>query len=78
MSEAMPEVVMRFVMAVYRETGVYPTEIALPFGAWVQVYNWSKDICRTEAAEGDRGGAIVLAQGTKIRLAAERHAEEKT
>ncbi len=78
MSEAMPEVVMRFIEAVYRETGVYPTEIALPFGAWVQVYNFAKNICRTEAAEGDTGGAIVLAQGTKIRLATERHGEEKT
>ncbi len=69
---------MRFVEGVYRETGAYPAEVVLPLRAWFPLQQWAENVCRFEAPTEDLGGAIVLAQGTKVRLAVPRHGEEKT
>lgn len=66
---SVPELVMKFVFDVYRETGEYPTEIELPIGAWMEVHKMTERICCYEEPTEERSGAIILAQGTKIRLA---------
>jgi hypothetical protein len=62
------EPIVRFVEAIYRATAVYPDEILLPIEAWAPLIDETDGICRVEEASGGKTSAIVLAQGTKIRL----------
>lgn len=64
----LPEHLVEFVEGVYRETGAYPVEIAVPVEVWFPLQAWAQNICRFESATDTRGAAIVLAQGTRVRL----------
>jgi len=60
------ETIISFVERMYRETGEYPIEIALPKKVWVSLAQTLQKICVIESGTAISPPTIVLAQGTRI------------